>query len=407
MKLNKFIFFFLFFILAFKNTPALSIGAGTSLWQQSHKLYQGLDFFIMDNLHYKEHQFSFELHAPIIFGSEPKNYIIPGHYTNFENRFDFLSDKKYLPLHLPLLTYKKNNTEAGIKRVFISKEGKKLIIYGGPLFNSQSPYIGSQLFFENPVTAVYTSALTKPSFIMNLTEMNFFKDVNQSVLKNMNFVFLGWMDFLSEKEPQNYGTGIEIKTGAPRFLFIKPGLLFSTEVIRVKKISTSSEYNNSYRLTSGFFLDNDDYDIDFAVTYNEKSHPLGPYISYLYPMRKKNDLFEYENNFSGFLFQISEPKAKTNGFHLAVEYFFLLKPIFSLRTDYFLRHETTEFVIAFIRENIENIEDLNNLYSKNSFFCIELNSYLIKNFVRIKWATYLNWHQGSSLRSYISTVLIF
>ncbi len=376
------------------NIYGITFKAGFGLWQEHTHYINTIKFGLRQDFKY----LSYELEVPIFIPFDHSIFTFGVFNEENSPAFKNLANISYISNFIKEISYQNKNIKIGLMKK--TPHFQNIQIWGNPLLNNNTPFIGSNFYINTNYINFYTSALPDPSIMLINTHSRPFSNSKKYIwLNTLNIELSSYLDtYLDLNFPPHWGAGIDLQTTYWQHQKHSLGL-----------IGAISYANTLLRSTLLLFYGFGDLEIGLGSIIQDQNHLNSPPLSPLYPILREKIATRHSNNsyITGGSFFLNWEANNTHFFNF---YFDLYKRnilITSYRINYYFRFKNIYWGISHIRNSIESFKNFINFKTATSFFGSELKVKLIHNFFEIGWESYLSSDEDFIVKSRLYTHLIF
>lgn len=392
-----------FFTLCVNQLFSLQVGAGTLLWQYQSSFEAGFDLTLKDQRKIAGFELQSEFHFPLALPVEglPYTYGLDA-LTKTESLTivqNLVKDRRNLSSVMQRLWLVSDRFSIGIRRFESFTDSNSMLILGNPLYDPGLPFISSQAMIENQSGGIYKSAISHSSMTIMKYSFTPFKGSPVYLLQEMAIRPMIYIDFLYQNTPQNYGGGLEIKTGGMRRVNWSIGFLLSSFYAKHKD---SNIFQSSIGAWFSFF----DFGSEIGLLVKNRNHPGSVFMSSLYASRAEVSVKESDSMQGGLYLGLGPKSGEKQG--ISTRLYFYANPHFSsVFAYYFYSLDEVEVRFGYQKDQIRELADLNLNNNLNSYLALEVDTNLIEDRFILKVQARYSWYYGSLLRSEVSLVFYF
>lgn len=382
---------------------------GPGLWQQSTDFLATAEFGLYSDIELGPSQkIHYHFYLPVFFSQADSPFVLGQNIISEDNSstngVSFLRQKRYAALYLPEFYWQSLNLKLGIINKSPAGLGYGLIVWGNPARNGPTPYLNSRLAIDFANGGYYSSDTTKPVFHLAHYTLRPFTDSQRYLLSELAITPLVYVDFLDKQSPQDYGGGLEIKTGGFRQANWAFGSISSFNYSMREEASGPVQL---YRANAGLWFSF--WVLEFAAGFlgQSENHPHGPYLSDLYVGRTLIELGNSNKIVTGNFLDLSTNPEYAFGFKGRASVYYEASSSLSLHAWAYYKDDDDEVRIGFMKENIKIYRQLNRHHADDAFIEFMLQSKLIQKAINLNWQTYLSWYGTAQVRSKLWVSLLF
>ena len=391
MTFPKIIILFFVFSVSGHSIYSNSFLAGFGLWQYNTDYVNTLELGWEQQIG----SFQYALALPVFFPLDDTPFIYGIQRELPDEMFKNLSERRYLAAIFTKAVYDTDHVSLGLndKKIFF----RQSFLRGNPLFDPQTPFLGSHLFLRASALSLYTSSIQDPSLIILYTEKEFFRKEAKTSTGHLMLRPLFWMDthWLNNKTT-DLGASLEGQVWFPLATEHQLGLL-----------SGVSYGQSMLRLVFGTIYEYNFFKLHAGVLMQDKKRRTSPLLNSLYPAMRGLTAPDPSHEYilgEKFSLYIGE---EAHFFELVLEIYNFDIPRLHLSAVYIIQWKKFSFSLEYTNEEIISFSDLGEANTKNVFIGFDLNALVLKDTMRVGWSSYRNWDGRSDFKSRLYTKFIF